>query len=103
MSTKNRRAKDVLEELLGPFSFGIYLCGVRTQKDMNQTQMAKFLGISKSTLCDIEKGRQLVSPKLAAAIAKKCGRPSVVAVEASLNDQLRRAGLKLVARVQDAG
>jgi DNA-binding XRE family transcriptional regulator len=64
-------------------------------KDMSQVEMAKFLGITKSTLCDIEKGRQAVTPAVAAKIAKKCGLSVVIAVETAINDQLRRAGLKM--------
>lgn len=93
MSTKKLR--DVLEKDLGPMTFGSFLRGARTLKDMSQVQMAKFLGITKSTLCDIEKGRQSVTPALAAKIAKKCGLSVVVAVETAVNDQLRRAGLKI--------
>ena len=35
--------------------------------------MAKKIGISKAALCEIEKGRTLVSPKCADAYAKKAG------------------------------
>jgi hypothetical protein len=49
-------------------------------------------------LCDIEKGRQAVTPALAAKIAKKCGLSAVVAVETAVNDQLRRAGLKMTVK-----
>jgi DNA-binding XRE family transcriptional regulator len=95
-----RRLKNVLEKNLGPLTFGSFLRGARVSKDMSQTEMAKFLGISKSSLCDIEKGRQFVTPTLAAKIAKKCGLSIIVAVEASLNDQLRRAGLNLISEVK---
>lgn len=86
---------DVLEKNLGPMTFGIFLLGARTSKDMSQVEMAKFLGISKSTLCDMEKCRQAVTPALAAKIAKKCGLSEILAVETAINDQLRRAGLKI--------
>lgn len=96
MSTKKLR--DVLEKDLGPMTFGSFLRGARTSKDMSQVEMAKFLGITKSTLCDIEKSRQAVTPALAAKIAKKCGLSPVVAVETAVNDQLRRAGLKMTVK-----
>lgn len=96
MSTKKLR--DVLEKNLGPMTFGSFLRGARARKDMSQVEMANFLGVSKSTLCDIEKGRQAVTPALAAKIAKKCGLSEVVAVETAVNDQLRRAGLKLTVK-----
>jgi DNA-binding XRE family transcriptional regulator len=98
MST--RKIKSALEKKLGPMTFGGFLRGARASKDLSQTEMAKFIGISKSSLCDIEKGRQFVSPALAAQIAKKCGLSKIVAVEACLNDQLRRAGLNLRTEVK---
>lgn len=98
MSTK--RLKTILDKRLGPMTFGRFLRGARVMKDLSQTEMAKFIGISKSSLCDIEKGRQFVSPALAAHIAGKCGFSKIVAVEACLNDQLRRAGLKLRTEVK---
>ena len=81
-------------------TFGSFLKGARAQKDKSQTEMAKFLHISKSTLCDIEKGRQFVTPALASKIAKKCGLSEIVAVETAINDQLRRAGLHLIIEVK---
>ncbi len=96
MSTK--RLRDILEKDLGPMNFGSFLRGARTSKDLSQVDMAEFLGISKSTLCDIEKGRQAVTPALAAKIAKRCGLSELVAVETAVNDQLRRAGLKMTVK-----
>ena len=77
----------------GPFTFAIYMRGMRASKDMNQVEMAKFLGVSKSTLCDIEKGRQNVSPKLAFKIAKKCGHSEELAVKVAVDDILRNSGI----------
>ena len=62
MGTKTLR--QVLGKKIGPITFGGFLRSARTMKDMSQVEMAAFLGISKSTLCDIEKGRQLVSIEL---------------------------------------
>lgn len=91
MST--RSAKKILEKRFGPITFGGFLRSARTMKDMSQVEMAAFLGISKSTLCDIEKGRQLVSIELASKIAKKCELSESLAVKCAISDQLRRAGL----------
>jgi DNA-binding XRE family transcriptional regulator len=98
--TTNKKARDVLDRDLGPLTFGSFLRAARTSKDMNQTEMAKFLSVTKSTLCDIEKGRQLVSPALASRIARKCGLSEVVAVETALMDQLRKAKIKMSVRVK---
>jgi DNA-binding XRE family transcriptional regulator len=92
MST-NLEAGKILETKLGPFTFAMYMRCLRDSRGMSQVEMAKFLGVGKSTLCDIEKGRQLVSPALAAKIAKKCKDSIKQAVSVSLRDQLRKAKL----------
>lgn len=92
MNTRN--AHEVLEEVLGPFTFAIFMRGMRANRDMTQKDFAKLLGMAPGTVCDIEKGRQLVSPALAKKIAKKLGMPEIIAVKASLQDQLRKAKIK---------
>ena len=84
-----------LEKLDGPLTFGMFLRAARTTLDLTQVAMAKKLGISRGTLCDIEKGRQLVSPALAVKIAKKSGLSEKVAVKACLQDQLNKAKIKM--------
>lgn len=93
MTTKE--AKTVLNKIQGPFSFSTFLLGIRTSLDLSQTDMAKKLGISKSALCEIEKGRTLVSPKAAVRYAKKAGFSEIVALEACLQDQLKKANIKV--------
>ena len=99
MHTDSLDFKNYLEERVGFHTFGMFVRSARTVMDLSQVEMAKFLGLSKSTLCDIEKGRQLVSPTLAAKIAKKCKRSVKVAIAASLQDQLRKANLKYTVSV----
>lgn len=98
MSTKS--LTKVLEKELGPISFGGFLRSARTMKDLTQKEMADYVGISKSGLCDIEKGRQSVSIELAAKIARKCGLSEAMAVECVIRDQLKRSGLKLDIKVK---
>ncbi len=93
MTTKS--LSKVFEKKLGPPTFGSYMLAARTMKDMTQKQHADFLKISKSTLCDIEKGRHFVSIELAAQFAKKCGLSEALAVEYAIQDSIRRTGLKL--------
>ena len=64
--------------------------------------MAKKIGISKAALCEIEKGRTLVSPKAAVRYAKKAGFSVTVALEACLQDQLGKANIKKRIRIEDA-
>ncbi|MBI3535832.1 MAG: helix-turn-helix transcriptional regulator [Deltaproteobacteria bacterium] len=85
----------LLKNELGSPTFGGFLCGARASKDLSQVDMAQMLGISRSTLCDIEKGRHFVSAALAAQIARKCGFSEKIAVKAALQDQLRKARLKM--------
>ena len=100
MSTKS--LTKLLEKDLGPITFGGFLRAARTNKDLTQVEMAKFLKISKSTLCDIEKGRQVVSIELAAKIAKRCGLSVALAVEAAIRDHLSRSKLKLDIQILEA-
>lgn len=100
MSTKS--LAKLLEKDLGPITFGGFLRAARTNKDLTQVEMAKFLKISKSTLCDIEKGRQIVSIELAAKIAKRCGLSVALAVEAAIRDHLSRSKLKLDIQILEA-
>lgn len=100
MNTKN--LAKLLERELGPISFGGFLRSARTVKGLTQKEMADFLKVSRSTLCDIEKGRQFVSVELASKIAKKCGLSELVAVECSIRDSLKRAGLRMEVSVKRA-
>jgi len=96
MTTKSsfKPLSPFLDEILGPLTFGRFLRVARQSMELTQTEMAKRLGIARGTLCDIEKGRQTVTPTLAAKIAKTAGLSVAVAVQACLQDQVRKAGLK---------
>lgn len=92
MTTRSLTKK--LEAELGPMTFGMFLRGSRTMLNLTQQEMADKLGMARGTLCDIEKGRQLVSVELANRIAKQAGLSAIVAIEVCLNDQLRKSKLK---------
>jgi len=92
-----------LENLLGgPLTLGDALEAVRTTLELSQVDFAKKIGISKANLCDVEKGRRFVSPDKAAEFARRLGHPVTTFVKLSLQDQLRRAGLKLKIEVKAA-
>ncbi len=99
MTTKRKNLVEALEKDLGSLSFASFLRGARASKDLSQVQMAERLGIARSTLCDIEKGRHLVSPALAVKIARLCGLSEQTAVRAALQDQLAKAHIKLKVRL----
>lgn len=101
MSTKKKLIgkplAPILEKSVGPLTFGMFLRATREMLDLTQVELAKKLDMAKGTLCDIEKGRQLVSPELAVKIARKLGVSEKVAVKASLQDQVSKLkmGLKV--------
>jgi len=98
MNTK-KKASDLLKKEVGPLTFGGFLRSARTTLDLAQVEMAKKLGVSKSVVCDIEKGRQLVSPKLAVSIARKAKLSQKLAVTLCLQDQLNKAKIKMKVEV----
>jgi DNA-binding XRE family transcriptional regulator len=99
MTTKE--ATKAFEKIHGPFTFATFMLGIRTTMNLSQVEMAKKLGISKAALCEIEKGRTLVSPHSAVRYAKKAGFSQTVALEACLQDQLRKANIKKRVRIED--
>lgn len=72
---KKSETMKVLETAAGrPLSIGGLLESIRVGEEMSQSAFAKKLGVSPSHLCDIEKGRKVVSPERAARFAKTLGR-----------------------------
>ena len=94
LKSGNRLASEVFEELMGPMNFGTFLVAARTLLDLNQTQFAKKLKVSRSMICDIERGRQLVSPELAIKIAKAAQFSEKMALEYCFQDKLNKLKLK---------
>jgi DNA-binding transcriptional regulator YiaG len=57
----------LLEQISGgPLTLGKALESVRKSEDLAQDECTRTLGVSKSHLCDVEKGRKTVSPERAA-------------------------------------
>lgn len=61
---------------------------------MSQTAFAALLDISRQYLCDVEKGRKAVSPKLAEEFAKRLGYSCEQFVRLAIQDELFREGLR---------
>lgn len=80
----------ITELLGGQLKFGEMVHALRLQADMTQEEMAKKLKIKKSYLCDIEKGRRLVSPYQASRFAKLLKHPESFFIKLALDDILRR-------------
>ena len=103
-----RKSKDSLaskleEEMLGgPLTFGMAVEALRVRDGMSQVAFAKRLGVSRQYLCDVEKGRRLVSPEQAARFAKAFGHPPNVLVRLALQDAVTESGLDLKVIVEAA-
>ncbi len=100
MSTESKRKKGDLALLLekstgGPITLGKLLEAIRLGEELTQPQFAKKLGISKSHLNDIEKGRKSISPERAAKFAVILKYSPTRFVALSLQAMIDQAGLKM--------
>jgi transcriptional regulator with XRE-family HTH domain len=95
-------AMEFFESLHGPMTLGGMLWSIRMCDEVTQTEFAKMLGVNRSHLCDVEKGRKVVSPERAAAWAEILGYPDTVFVKLALQEQLDRAGVKMSVQVEAA-
>lgn len=102
MSIKNYDSIDVLEKKFGLMTFGLFIKAMREADDISQISYAKKLKISRANLCDIEKGRKIVSPERAARFAKILKVPEYVLIQLSLQDLLRAANLKYEVLLSEA-
>lgn len=98
MTTKIN-ALEWFEKEMGPMTFGTFLTAVRAMLDLSQSELARKLKVSRSMICDIEKGRVVASPALAVKIARAAGFPESFAVRCCLQDQLRRMKIRLTVSV----
>ena len=78
-----------LRKKYGPMTVGRFIRAFRMSDEFSQAEYAKKLNISKANLCDIEKGRKLVSPERAAKFAKILQVPEKGLVVLALQDLLR--------------
>ncbi len=103
MSTRKSEAVRLLEKVTGgPVTLGRFLEAVRLGEELTQPEFARRLGISKSHLNDIEKGRKAVSPDRAARFAKVLGYSHARLVKLALQDLVDRGGLHLHIEVKAA-
>lgn len=104
MSTRKKSSAMLLLEKLtgGPLTFGRMVESLRLCDEITQVDLAKRMKISRAQLCDIEKGRRLVSPERAARFAKVMGYSAAQFVSTAIADQLRHAGLKFSVELRAA-
>ena len=94
MSTKNKiKAKSAIRKITSHISFGEMIFSYRQSQEIIQVEMAEILSISKQDLCNIEKGRKLVSVERAVSFAKALKMPPKTFAKYALQDQLNKAGL----------
>ena len=85
-----------LENVAGrPLTLGGPLESIRLSEDMSRAEFSKKLRVSASHLCDIKKGRKVVSPERAARFAKILGRSQQQFVRLALQALVNEAGLKM--------
>lgn len=82
-----------LEKKFGPMSVGLFIRSFREAEGLSQAEYARKLKISRANLCDIEKGRKLISPDRASKLAERLGIPEAVLIQLALQDSLRAAKL----------
>ncbi|MFZ4404548.1 MAG: helix-turn-helix transcriptional regulator [Pseudobdellovibrionaceae bacterium] len=103
MSTKKSETSKFLEKITGgPVTLGRLIEAIRLGEELSQAEFAKYLGISRSHLNDIEKGHKAVSPERAAKFAKALKHSPERFVELSLQSIIDGAGLKLKVAVEAA-
>jgi transcriptional regulator with XRE-family HTH domain len=104
MSTKRKsETMKYLERVAGrPLILGGLIESIRLSEEMSQTAFARKLRISPSHLCDIEKGRKVVSPERAARFARILGRSPEQFVRLSLQELVDEAGLKMKVNIAAA-
>lgn len=106
MSTKknvNQKLINRLESVAGNrLTFGNLIRSIRLGEGMTQEVFALLLMISKQCLCDIEKGRRYVSPKLAAKYADILGYSKDQFIRLCLQDILERDGFHMLVFIEAA-
>ena len=96
----NKSLKQI-EKLTGEkLTLGKFIWAIRISDDKTQVEFADKLDISKQHLCDLERGRKSVSPKLAALYAKKLGYSKEQFIRLCLQDLVDRAGLRVIIEVK---
>ena len=103
MTTKNKvSAKKAIRKITGPSSFGEMLNSFRLSNEYTQVAMAEILDISKQELCNIEKGRKVVSVERAKNFAVALKMPPKVFAKYALQDQLIMAGIAGIVEIKEA-
>jgi transcriptional regulator with XRE-family HTH domain len=97
---KKSKAVRILEKAAGrEFTLSGLVESLRLCEELSQVEFAKKLKISPSHLCDIERGRKVISPERAAHFAKVLGMSPELFVSLSLQEIVNNLGLNLTVTV----
>lgn len=104
MITENtRESLQYLENLMGEkLTLGAFLLAIRQGEELSQVEFAKMLGISRQVLCDIERGRRIISPRKSAEYAELLGYSKKQFVRLCLQDMIDRDHLGLIVEIENA-
>lgn len=78
------------------------IASIRLADGVQQVELARRMKISRAHLCDIESGRRSVSVDRAAQFARVLGYSANQFVAVAVEDELRKAGLKVKVRLEAA-
>jgi len=81
-------------------TFGNALESHRKCEELSAKEFANFLGISPSSLCDLEKGRSIPSPQRASKISRKMGESEAYWIQLAIQDTLRKANLDYTVSIE---
>lgn len=106
MTTKKNPNKNIISKLEAiaeeRLTFGSLLKSIRLSEELSQEEFAALLGISKQYVCDIERSRRCISPKLAAKYAKILGYSEHQFIRLCLQDILEKDGFHMTISLQAA-
>src|SRR5271157_1566614 len=100
MTTKALPARKFLEGLGARYTLGAFLFAIREGEGWSLAEMGKKIRLRRTHVWDIEQGHRVVSPKKAAAIARRLGYAEEQMVELALQAIVNRSRLKLVVQVR---
>ena len=83
----------------GSSSFGRILEAVRAAEGLTQDEFGDKLGLTRGRVCDYEKGRRMVTPKMAAAIAKQFGYDPARFIAFAIEESLAKDGLNYTVQI----
>jgi len=104
MTTKKKsKAMRFMEKVIGgPLTIAKLLTAIREGEGQSQAAFARKLGISRSNLCDIEKGRRFISEETAEHFAKILKESKEQFIRIAIQDRLHRAGLRYKVDIEAA-